>query len=36
MAKKATGAAYGNEHGVGGLKKLMWQDVLAIYELAAE
>ncbi len=36
MAKKATGAAYGSEHGVGGLKKLMWQDVLAIYDLAAE
>jgi alcohol dehydrogenase YqhD (iron-dependent ADH family) len=35
MAKKATGEAYGGEHGVGGLKKLMWQDVLAIYELAA-
>ncbi len=34
MAKKATGAAYGAEHGVGGLKKLMWQDVKAIYELA--
>jgi alcohol dehydrogenase YqhD (iron-dependent ADH family) len=34
MAKKATGAAYGDEHGVGGLKKLMWQDVLAIYKLA--
>ncbi len=36
MAKKATGAAYGSEHGVGGLKRLFWQDVLAIYELAAE
>lgn len=36
MAKKATGEAYGSEHGVGGLKKLYWQDVLAIYELAAE
>lgn len=36
MAQKATGAAYGSEHGVGGLKKLYWQDVKAIYELAAE
>ena len=34
MAKKATGEAYGNEHGLGGLKRLMWQDVLAIYKLA--
>ena len=36
MAKKSTGAAYGSEHGVGGLKRLFWQDVKAIYELAAE
>jgi alcohol dehydrogenase YqhD (iron-dependent ADH family) len=34
MAKKATGEAYGSEHGIGGLKKLAWQDVLAIYKLA--
>jgi len=31
MAKKATGAAFGSEHPIGGLKKLYWQDVLAIY-----
>jgi alcohol dehydrogenase YqhD (iron-dependent ADH family) len=34
MAKKATGAAFGEEHPIGGLKKLDWQDVLAIYKLA--
>ena len=34
MAKKATGEAYGNEHPLGGLKKLYWQDVLEIYKLA--
>jgi alcohol dehydrogenase YqhD (iron-dependent ADH family) len=34
MAKKATGAAYGHENPLGGLKKLYWQDVLAIYKLA--
>ncbi len=34
MAKKATGAAFGDEHPIGGLKKLFWQDVLAIYNLA--
>ncbi len=34
MAKKATGAAFGDEHPIGGLKKLFWQDVLAIYKLA--
>jgi alcohol dehydrogenase YqhD (iron-dependent ADH family) len=34
MAKKATGEAYGREHPIGGLKKLYWQDVLAIYRLA--
>ncbi|MDR1439911.1 MAG: iron-containing alcohol dehydrogenase [Clostridiales bacterium] len=32
MAKKATGAAFGDEEPLGGLKKLRWQDVLAIYE----
>ncbi|MDR2940402.1 MAG: iron-containing alcohol dehydrogenase [Clostridiales bacterium] len=32
MAKKATGAEFGHEFGIGGLKKLNWQDVLAIYE----
>ncbi|MDR0644049.1 MAG: iron-containing alcohol dehydrogenase [Treponema sp.] len=35
MAKKATGVAYGEtESPLGGLKKLQWQDVLAIYKLA--
>ncbi len=34
MAKKATGEAYGEEHPLGGLKKLAWQDVLNIYKLA--
>ncbi|MDR1570410.1 MAG: iron-containing alcohol dehydrogenase [Oscillospiraceae bacterium] len=34
MAKKATGAAFGEEYPIGGLKKLGWQDVLAIYKLA--
>ncbi|GHV07503.1 NADH-dependent alcohol dehydrogenase [Clostridia bacterium] len=32
MAKKATGAEFGDEHPIGGLKKLLWQDVLAIYK----
>jgi len=34
MAKKATGAAFGGEKPIGGLKKLYWQDVLEIYKLA--
>jgi alcohol dehydrogenase YqhD (iron-dependent ADH family) len=34
MAKKASGAAFGKENPLGGLKKLYWQDVLAIYKLA--
>jgi alcohol dehydrogenase YqhD (iron-dependent ADH family) len=35
MAKKATGVEYGKaEKALGGLKKLTWQDVLAIYKLA--
>jgi alcohol dehydrogenase YqhD (iron-dependent ADH family) len=34
MAKKATGVAYGEEHLLGGLKKLDWQDVVNIYRLA--
>ena len=34
MAKKATGAAFAEEHPIGGLKKLFWQDVLEIYKLA--
>lgn len=34
MAKKATGAAFGEEQPLGGLKKLYWQDVLEIYKLA--
>lgn len=33
MAKKATGAEFGAESPIGGLKKLYWQDVLAIYKL---
>lgn len=36
MAKKATGEAFGNERPLGGFSKLLWQDVLAIYELCAE
>lgn len=33
MAKKATRVAYGDEeYAIGGLKKLNWQDVLAIYK----
>jgi hypothetical protein len=36
MAKKATGVEYGKEMLLGGLKKLTWQDVLAIFRLAAE
>lgn len=32
MAKKATGAAFGAESPIGGLKKLRWQDVLNIYQ----
>ncbi|MDR1670031.1 MAG: iron-containing alcohol dehydrogenase [Oscillospiraceae bacterium] len=35
MAKKATGEAFGDEAPIGGLKKLVWQDVLAIYQSAA-
>ena len=31
MAKKATGAAFGEEQPIGGLKELYWQDVLNIY-----
>ncbi len=34
MAKKSTSAAFGKESPIGGLKKLYWQDVLAIYNLA--
>jgi alcohol dehydrogenase YqhD (iron-dependent ADH family) len=34
MAKKATKAEFGSEHPIGGLKKLYWQDVLAIYKSA--
>ena len=34
MAKKSTGEAFGEEHAIGGLKKLAWQDVLAIYKSA--
>ena len=33
MAKKATGAAFDDEHPIGGFKKLYWQDVLEIYRL---
>lgn len=32
MARKATGEAFGKEQPKGGLKKLYWQDVLAIYQ----
>lgn len=32
MAQKATGFAFGKEEPIGGLKKLRWQDVLAIYQ----
>ena len=32
MAKKATGKEFGREEPIGGFKKLLWQDVLAIYE----
>jgi alcohol dehydrogenase YqhD (iron-dependent ADH family) len=34
MAKNATGAARGSEKPLGGLKKLLWQDVVEIYRLA--
>jgi len=33
MAKKATGAYFGEERGLGSFKRLMWQDVLAIYRI---
>jgi len=33
MARKATAADSGKERPLGGLKKLYWQDVLAIYEM---
>jgi alcohol dehydrogenase YqhD (iron-dependent ADH family) len=36
MAKKSTGATAGKERPLGGLKKLYWQDVLAIYHMVAE
>ena len=35
MAKKATWEAYGAEKTLGGLKKLCWRDVLAIYKSVA-
>jgi len=34
MAKKATGAQYGRERAIGGIKKLSWQDVVEIYRLS--
>lgn len=34
MAKKATGAAFGEEESLGGLQKLYWNDVLEIYKKA--
>ncbi len=34
MARKATHECFGSESPIGGLKKLYWQDVLAIYKLA--
>jgi len=33
MAKKATGAYFGEEHGIGGLKRLNWQDCVEIFKL---
>ena len=36
MAKKSTGAATGKERPLGGLKKLYWQDVLAIYRMVKD
>jgi alcohol dehydrogenase YqhD (iron-dependent ADH family) len=33
MAKKCTGAEFGEEYPIGGFKKLYWQDVLAIYKM---
>jgi alcohol dehydrogenase YqhD (iron-dependent ADH family) len=33
MAKKATGAAFGQEEPIGGFKKICWRDVLEIYTL---
>jgi hypothetical protein len=33
MAKKATGAYFGNETGRGSFKQLMWQDVVEIFKL---
>jgi len=33
MAKKATGEYFGAENGIGGVKKLLWQDVVAIFKL---
>jgi len=32
MARKATRQEFGKEEAIGGLKKLLWQDVLAIYK----
>jgi len=34
MAQRATGFAFGKENALGGLQKIRWQDVLAIYRLA--
>jgi len=33
MAKKATGAYFGEERGLGSFKKLVWQDVVEIFRL---
>jgi alcohol dehydrogenase YqhD (iron-dependent ADH family) len=35
MAKKATGEFFGKENGLGGLKRLNWQDVVNIYKICA-
>jgi alcohol dehydrogenase YqhD (iron-dependent ADH family) len=35
MAKKSTGAEYGNESPLGAIKPLYWKDVLAIYKAVA-
>jgi len=34
MAKKCTGAYFGEEKGRGNFLKMTWQDVLAIYRMA--
>ena len=36
MAKKATGFNRGTEHPIGGFKKLLWEDIYKIFQLADE